>query len=331
MRKTLAIAAAFAALSLGALALPPVPLDPSWRDVPVTAEAHQLRGDAEAHEALRVGALIYRGGVHLTSEDEGFGGFSGLLVSKDGERLIAVSDRGQWLKAKLDYDEAGRLAGLNSARMAAITDKDGVVLAGSPADAEGLAFRDKRFIVSFEREARIDAYRWSADKLLVLDETLATFEPPETPPYNQGLESVEALEGGLLVLSEEPFPSGANGYFLADDGRRLPARYKPAKDFSVTEIAAGQTSLYILERAYSPLMGVRARLARAYIPTTDVLSIEGEELARFNALYAVDNMEGLDVRTGEDGRDFLYLISDDNHSARQKTILLMFEVAPEEH
>ena len=40
---------------------------------------------------------------------------------------------------------------------------------------------------------------------------------------------------------------------------------------------------------------------------------------------ANDISEGLAVRRGPSGETFLYIISDDNYSARQRTLLLMFE------
>jgi len=40
----------------------------------------------------------------------------------------------------------------------------------------------------------------------------------------------------------------------------------------------------------------------------------------------IDNMEGIAVRRGTNGETLLYMISDDNFSARQRTLLLMFEL-----
>jgi len=38
----------------------------------------------------------------------------------------------------------------------------------------------------------------------------------------------------------------------------------------------------------------------------------------------LDNMEGIATRKGENGETLIYLISDDNFSSFQRTILLMF-------
>src|SRR5262245_49141897 len=49
------------------------------------------------------GPLTFRGGLVLTSENKEFGGISGLRVSADG-KLIAVTDRGDWLTGELVYE-----------------------------------------------------------------------------------------------------------------------------------------------------------------------------------------------------------------------------------
>ncbi|MBT3627577.1 MAG: esterase-like activity of phytase family protein, partial [Rhodospirillaceae bacterium] len=43
----------------------------------------------------------------------------------------------------------------------------------------------------------------------------------------------------------------------------------------------------------------------------------------------VDNMEGIAVRRDGAGHTLVYLVSDDNFSVLQRTLLLMFELKPE--
>lgn len=318
-------AALLAAAPLAAQEIP-VPEDASWRAVEIVSAPWRIRGDAPAEAAHTVGKLIYRGGVALTSPDPAFGGYSGLLVSEDRTRLLAVSDRGQWLEAAIEYDANGRLSGLTNGRKAAVVDKDGVVLAGPVADAESLATSgDGRLFVSFEREHRIDAYRIDDDGMIVFDFRLVDFAD-DPPPYNDGVEAVAVLDDGVLALSEKPFASGADGFLIVADGARLRLAYKGREEYAVTAAERLGDTLYILERAWSPLKGVRARLLRAPLPAADRRTIRPEALAHFRPPYVIDNMEGLDARIGPNGETLLYVMSDDNHSARQKTILMMFEV-----
>ena len=45
--------------------------------------------------------------------------------------------------------------------------------------------------------------------------------------------------------------------------------------------------------------------------------------------YQIDNMEGLAVRPGENGETLLTIVSDDNNSLLQRTLLLQFALPPE--
>ena len=60
----------------------------------------------------KAGGLTYLGGLRLRSGARGFGGFSGLDVSPDGTRLIAVSDFGRRKDERLVYSKDGRLTPL---------------------------------------------------------------------------------------------------------------------------------------------------------------------------------------------------------------------------
>jgi hypothetical protein len=43
--------------------------------------------------------------------------------------------------------------------------------------------------------------------------------------------------------------------------------------------------------------------------------------------YQIDNMEGLAVHADEAGRTILTIVSDDNHSFLQRTLILQFALA----
>ena len=64
----------------------------------------------------RAGVLLYRGGLLLSSNERNFGGLSDLAVTADGSEMLAISDNGRWLSARLTYDEAGNLAVRHSTR-----------------------------------------------------------------------------------------------------------------------------------------------------------------------------------------------------------------------
>ena len=59
-------------------------------------------------------------------------------------------------------------------------------------------------------------------------------------------------------------------------------------------------------------------------------TLGGKEIAEFSMRENIDNMEGLALRRGADGKTFLYMISDDNYNPLQRTLLLMFELRHED-
>ena len=55
--------------------------------------------------------------------------------------------------------------------------------------------------------------------------------------------------------------------------------------------------------------------------------LDGEVLLDAGMTSQIDNMEGLAVSEDEDGRTILTLVSDDNYSVLQRTLILQFALA----
>ncbi len=97
-----------AALSSRVLAQrdPPQP-ERASRSIEISARpiTHFNRADPKA---TRFGVLEFRGGLVLSSPEQEFGGWSGLVMESDGSSLFAVSDAGSWLTADVTYQAAAR-------------------------------------------------------------------------------------------------------------------------------------------------------------------------------------------------------------------------------
>ncbi|MCK9994314.1 MAG: hypothetical protein Dbin4_02834 [Alphaproteobacteria bacterium] len=79
----------------------------------VQSSRHFLDGDDPSRTEF--GALVLLSAIKMSSDNIDFGGISGLQISADGKRLLAVTDAGKWLQATLRYD-GGELTGLDAAR-----------------------------------------------------------------------------------------------------------------------------------------------------------------------------------------------------------------------
>jgi hypothetical protein len=292
-----------------------------------------------------VGRLRYLGGVRLTSPDPRFGGLSGLRWH-DGA-LYAISDLGDFFTLTV-VEQDGRLTGVREVRVRRLTGTDGLLLARGKedSDSESLELHFRRgcrrclpdsAVVAFERNNRILAYRLVNG----LPQGAAT-EHTQSAEWRRGLPSnggVEAMAGGYL-LAEEPRDaqgraSGRLSWWIGDRGARRGevAMDLPMSDnFSPTDADVGRSGrdhpFVVLQRRYTPQTGVAARIVR-FRPAAESGGARREiadleTLAELAPPLSVDNMEGLAYRDG--GGSFIYIISDDNFSPTQRTLLLKFEV-----
>ena len=86
--------------------------------------------------------------------------------------------------------------------------------------------------------------------------------------------------------------------------------------------------MLLLERRYSPAWGIAMRLRRIQGDTVKVgARLDGETLLDAGMTNQIDNMEGLAVSLDGDGRTILTLVSDDNYSILQRTLILQFALS----
>jgi hypothetical protein len=279
-----------------------------------------------------VGRLRYRGGLWLSSDDGRFGGFSSLriLPRDDGWRLVAISDEGRWLSARLVEDAAGILTGLGEAEMGVLLDTAGHPLASKEAaDAESLALMpDGSFVVGFEHQHRLWRYAGGSGR----PEGPASVVPPppglEKAPENGGLEAVVALASGRLLALTEYWVQGdrIRGWFDGPPDWK-PLGYRFAGAFRPSDAALLPSGdVLILERAYNPQRGV---VGINFRQVDQRLLKKGATLPSLLVGQLVppllmDNFEGLDCRREPGGKTVLYVISDDNFNREQRTLLLKF-------
>lgn len=299
---------------------------------PVEIAARGVALDLQEVGAARVGRLIYRGGLVLSAMEPRFGGWSGLDVSADGKRLVAVSDKGYWMDARLAYDE-GRLAGVAGARIGELTGLDGRPARGSWSDAEGLARApDGGYFVSFERRPRVWFYPAAEPPFSLPPRPVPTPPGIERAPSNGGMEAIARLPGGrLLVIAEELYQDEANVGWIGDGRTWQRLTYRCAPGFKPTDAAVTPSGdVLVLERRFTRLGSLGARIVR--VRAGDIRAgarLEGEVLALIEPPLTLDNFEGISARTGARGETLVYVISDDNYFFLQRTLLLMFEIEGE--
>jgi len=333
---------AAAIVSLGVIAVGTWALAGSVRyataPTPITVTATPIASfDNRDPTRVRFGALEFRGGLALTSDFAAFGGISGLQVDKDGAHVLAVTDRGSWLKARIVYRD-GRPDGLADAEMGPLLGANGKPLASQRLyDTESLTRIGDALYVGIERVHRIVRFAVK-DGFAARGKEIA--RPPEFKSlrYNGGLECLasppqgQPHAGKLIAVTEESLDGAGNlRAFVLDPASRNAAAalhftVKRSDSFDVSDCAIlPPGDLLLLERSYSPLRGVAMRIRR--MPVSEIKEgavVDGPELIKADLGYQIDNMEGMAVHRNEAGETIITLMSDDNFSAIQRNILLQF-------
>lgn len=283
--------------------------------------------DPKRPERKNFGSLTLLSAFQLKSEDKRFGGLSGLAIATDG-KLYAVSDRGYWLSARMEMDSNGVLLNLVDWQIAPILTTTKTPVSGRLIDAEALAqARDGSFLVAFEGVHRI--WRYSAPPN-TFDSTPSPVQFPSVisrAPSNGGIEGITMLpDGRLLILTEEfANPDGSFKGWLVASRQSAELSYLPADGFRVTDCAAlANGDVLVLERRYVPfgILSARLTLVKAHGIQPGAKLI-GKELLKLEQPLAVGNFEGLALQRISKGT-MIFIVSDDNYSSFQQTLLLQF-------
>ena len=142
----------------------------------------------------------------------------------------------------------------------------------------------------------------------------------------------QPLAGTLIALSERALDRAGNiKAFLI--GGPTPGEFavKRSDDFDISDCALLPSGdLLVLERRFTWTSGVAIRLRRiAAAAIRPGALVDGPELLFADMGYQIDNMEGLGVHRNAEGDVVLTLISDDNFSILQRTLLLQFRLVGE--
>ncbi|MGE0120756.1 MAG: esterase-like activity of phytase family protein [Dongiaceae bacterium] len=281
-----------------------------------------------------VGRLDYLAGFELTSADGDWGGISGASITPDGGTLTAVADTGMWHRLSLRHDADGRLTAIEGSESGRLKGEDGSPLADKGVgDAESVARgADGSYYVTFEGWHRLWRYRPASDPLQA---TAGYVRPPKgmtSLPMNEGVEAVAVLPDGRFLLLSEGGRTKAGDLlgWVGSSKRWSEVGLVPTDAFRPTDLTVLPTGdLLLLERRVSLFGGFAARLS--VIPASDIepgARLVGRELGIIAKPLPVDNFEAVAAHAGPDGAVLIYLLSDNNFSAIQRTLLLQFRWRP---
>ncbi|MEZ5871163.1 MAG: esterase-like activity of phytase family protein [Nitratireductor sp.] len=283
------------------------------------------------------GRLEFTGGLVLSSDDKDFGGLSGIRFIDGQDRFMAVSDAGHIFTASIRRDILGAPVDVFDARKDAIPGIGGF-LSGlkQDSDCEAIEMAGDRLWLSFERKHRIDAYALSNGVISGEPKPFNDQIRKLRLSSNRGLEALALLDGSvpgnerLLAISEESLDGDGNmKAFTVTADAITPLSLLRKDGFDATDaVSLPGGDILVLERRYSLKTGPAMRLRRiAASSITGGVVLDGETLLEADITFRIDNMEGLAVRQDNDGNTRITIVSDDNFSVLQSTLLLEFRLA----
>lgn len=309
-----------------------------------------------------VGALTFVAGFHLTSSDKRFGGLSDIHFLPNGN-LLTVSDEGHFVWIDLGKDgitpAAARIADMHDAHGKLLEDK-------READSEGLAINGGMALVSFERDHRVLAYDLgdcgaaARGAPIVFDGygrsmpdafRAANIEVPD----NTSLEALAVTPDWIMFsgLEQQVDASGPLSARPVEAPPTFDLRVENgAPDFVAIDLLPdgekGALRAFTLHRGFSSLLGNAIVISETHferwldqngLPANRESEIrershlryrvkDSRRLAEMNIALTIDNFEGLAAQKLPNGAVRLFVISDDNYSSSQRTLLMIYDLPP---
>ncbi len=281
-----------------------------------------------------VGRLKFRGAIHLQHYAPKFGAYSGLHISPDGQTLTAVGD-GDWVQATLDYNAVGDLAGFEVNCVGVLKDELGEEFEWwEDRDAESLSFNGEEFLVGFESNLRVLAYKdiGGAARNIALPQ-----EFEDGVPTGAGYSSIESSSPDNYIIitenarnEEEQIksyvhqPSGSGTFWLQLEGEEF---HLPV---GLTTMPDG--NLLLAELAvHTDEEGVRAyrRLRISIIDRASVVPgvvVMPTTIAEIDPPLIFEKYESIEARLGPSGETLIYIMADDGKMRAENTMVRMFEL-----
>jgi len=321
MRRWLAATAGFwlAGCTGTVLISPPArTADAGWIPAAVSVRAVDLGlpGGARLDEGVR-----FAGGVELVLETTSPLHSLSDLKLLDDRTFVSVSDAGDLVQGRLRLDASGRLAGVEGLEVRRLTLMDGApILEKADGDAEGLAIDAAGdLLVSFERNHRIWNYGDPRRPVLT---PVPVRMPDVVFALNDGMEGLAVGPDGWRVSGESGGVWDCTAAHCAEV--ISPVTMPSDSDYRITGMDRDPSGAgwFIVQRSFRPPVDARARVMR--------MSGDGSlgpVLIELKLPGTTDNFEGI-AAVVRDGETRLYLLSDDNANAVQRTLLLAFDVTP---
>jgi hypothetical protein len=305
-------------------------------NIPTTStQIHKFKGKQVGQ---KVGELIWRGGIEISSEVEKFGGLSGITFTGENQKFVIVSDIGNFFSGRLIYDENSQPLNLQNLTASAITNSKGAVLPrkfAKDAEAIDVIYREGKYAairVGFENLTRVADFELRNAMPIGAAKQIAIPQSLTKERTNTSLEALciappaSPIAGSTLLITEDMADGNNIAAFML--GKKDKGRFsiKRARGLNPTDCAFLENGdLLILERGTGFLsfkMQLRLVASNEVRPAA---KLKGKVILKASG-GDIDNMEGLAIHKDKNGIERITIISDDNFNTWERTLLLEFSL-----
>lgn len=242
------------------------------------------------------------------------------LAYVDG-KLYAISDKGRLHTFSITIKDK-KIQALHHLRGMKLKDKHSKNLTKEMRDSEGLYFINDALIISFEGKERVSQYTLNGQFMKNIKLPNALKKHTNYDGNNRGLESViYSKKYGIITAPERPLYGKKQHTIYAKNHKW---KFKSSGSITALEFIS-KNKLLILTRKFNHFTRRRiTTLLQINLKNCKHQECKVKELARLDNYNgcAPDNFEGL---SKVKDKTFL-MVSDDNHSIFQKTLLVLFEI-----
>jgi len=245
------------------------------------------------------------------------------LAYKKGS-LYALSDQGILYLFSLDIQD-NKIHLLSLKAKYILQNKKSQALKKKKRDAEGLCFYKDGFLISFEGKNRVFYASLKGKKIKKMKLNPLLEDKKNYQSSNKGLESVAySKKYGLITIPEKPL-NGSDQHYHSIYAKGQVWKFKA--EGSVTDIILrDKERLIVLLRKYSYLTQHR----RTTLVEVNLNQCNKQNVCKSKVLADLDSSDGWKIDNFEglakiDKNRFL-MVSDDNESFFQKTLLVLFEI-----
>ena len=245
------------------------------------------------------------------------------LAYKAPDILYGLSDKGFLYRFKI-LIKKDKIKKLKLKDAVKLRDKKYKVLNCKDRDSEGMALFGDKLLISFERKARVESFSLNGIELKKQKINKRLRDLNNYQSKNKQLEAVAYNDKyGIITAPELPLKGRNKKYNTLYTKKH---RYKFPASGSITELEfIDENSILVLQRDFNYITRRRiTTLTAVYLNECYKHICKSKELAKLDSYkgWHIDNFEGL-TKVGD--KRFL-MVSDDNDSFFQKTLLVLFEI-----